>query len=284
MTFFWHLMIMIGTWLPGSLAYTMIFGKGKILHFGPVGVSLAAAYATFLTLSATENYFLAILAGLSFSVLISALFAWLSLRLEPDGFGIISIAAHLAILAVILNWTSVTRGALGIPRVPRAPFPISIEYFAITIIILSVLWILAMWRIDRSSFGRQLEALAEHPWHAAALGVSRPRVHFVAFLIGAVGAVLTSVPYVQYVALLHPNDFQFVGLIFYVMFVVAGKPGSIMGVTASTILLVLLREGIRFVPLPPDLLGPVRLILFGTILFAAVWWRRDVLFPKPRSV
>lgn len=284
MTFFWHVMIMIGTWLPGALVYTLIFGKGKILHFGPVGISLAAAYATFLTLSATESYFLAIIAGCSVSILVSALFAWLSLRLDPDGFGIISIAAHLAILAVVLNWASVTRGALGIPRVPRAPFPVSIEGFALAVIVLSVLWVLAMWWIDRSSFGRKLEALAEHPWHAAALGVSRPRVHFMAFLIGAIGAVFAVVPFVHYVSLLHPNDFQFAGLIFYVMFVVAGKPGSIFGVTASTILLVLLREGIRFVPIPPDLLGPVRLILFGAILFAVVWWRRDVLFPKPRSV
>lgn len=68
------------------------------------------------------------------------------------------------------------------------------------------------------------------------------------------------------------------------MIVVAGKPGSVLGVTLSTILLVLLRESLRFLPLDPTMIGPVRLLLFGLILFAAVWVRRDSLFPQQRTV
>ncbi len=284
MTFVWHVIILISTWLPGALTYTMIFGKGKFLHFGPVGVSLLAAYATFVTLLATGNYLLALVAGFLIALVASALFAWLSLRLEPDGFGVMSIAIHLAALSIILNWSKLTRGALGIPRIPRSPFPVSIEGFALTMLVICVLWIGAMFWLDRSSFGRELKALAEHPWHAAALGVDRVRVHFIAFFVGAIGAVFSSVPFTQYIGLLHPNDYQFASLIFYVTLVVAGKPGSILGVTLSTILLVSLREGMRFVPLPADILGPLRLLFFGVILFAAVWWRRDTLFPKQRTI
>ncbi|TSC59809.1 MAG: branched-chain amino acid transport system permease protein [Candidatus Peregrinibacteria bacterium Greene0416_62] len=284
MAFVWHLVIIIGTWLPGALTYTMIFGKGKILHFGPLGVSLVTAYATFLVLGATGSYPLAILTGLGSAVCISAVFAWLSLRLEPDGFGIMSIAVHLSILSIVLNWSSLTRGALGIPRLPRAPFPASQEGFALTMVAMCILWVLGMWLLDRSSFGRQLAALAEHEWHSAALGVSRARVHFFAFMVGALGSLFGTLPYHHYIGLLHPNDYQFPGLIFFVMLVVAGKPGSVLGVTLSTILLVLLKELLRFVPLPPDILGPMRLILFGVILFVAVWVRRDTLFPKQRTV
>ncbi len=284
MSFLWHVIILIGIWLPGALTYTLIFGKGKLLHFGPVGVSLVASYATFLTLLHTGNYLLAVGAGFFLSIVTSALFAWLSLRLEPDGFGVLSIAVHLAILSIILNWSSLTRGALGIPRIPRSPFPVSIEGFALTMLVMSALWIGAMLWLDRSSFGRELKALAEHPWYAAALGVNRMRVHSIAFFIGGIGAFFASIPSTQYIGLLHPNDFQFAGLIFYVMLVVAGKPGSVFGVTLATILLVSLREAMRFVPLPADILGPVRLMLFGFILFAAVWWRRDALFPKQRVV
>ncbi len=68
------------------------------------------------------------------------------------------------------------------------------------------------------------------------------------------------------------------------MIIVAGKPGSVLGVTLSTILLILLKEGLRFVSLAPSILGPVRLILFGMILLAVVYWRRDTLFPKQRSI
>lgn len=284
MAFIWHLVIIIGTWLPGALTYTMIFGKGKILHFGPIGVSLVTSYATFLTLGATGSYPLALLVGLTCAMAISAIFAWLSLRLEPDGLGIMSIAVHLSILSVVLNWSSLTRGALGIPRLPRVPFPASQEGFALVMIMMCIVWVLGMWLLDRSSYGRQLAALAEHEWHSAALGVSRARVHFLAFMIGALGALFGTLPYHHYIGLLHPNDYQFPGLIFFVMLVVAGKPGSVLGVTLSTILLVLLKELLRFVPLPPDILGPMRLILFGVILFVAVWYRKDTLFPKQRVV
>lgn len=284
MNFFWHLLFLIGSWIPLALTYTFLFGKGKILHFGPGGVSLIAAYGTFVTLMHTGNYPLALFTGLLCALLLSAIFAWLSLRLEPDGFGVMSIAVHLAILSVVLNWSSLTRGALGIPRIPRAPFPESIEGCALTMLGITVLCILAMYWIDRSRLGREIAALAEHPWHAAALGINRTKVHFIAFFLGAIAAVLGTVPFTQYILLLHPNDYQFPLLIFAVTIVVAGKPGSILGATFATILLVSLREAIRFIPLPADILGPLRLMLFGLILFAAVWWRRDSLFPKQRTI
>ena len=49
-------------------------------------------------------------------------------------------------------------------------------------------------------------------------------------------------------------------------------------------LIIFLREALRFLPLPPGAIGPVRLILFAAILYGAVWWRRDTLFPQPRNI
>ncbi len=177
MSFLLHIVILIGGLLPGVLAYNVIFGKGKILHFGPIGVALATAYAVFLTLNATGNEWLALGAGLLMAVLISALFAWIALRLDPDGLGILSIALHLAILSVVLNWTGLTRGALGLPRIPRWPFPESQLGFAAVMIVIGILWVIAMLLLDRSRFGRQLQALAEQEWTAGSIGIRRWMVH-----------------------------------------------------------------------------------------------------------
>lgn len=284
MNFLWHLLFIVGSLLPTILSYNLIFGKGKVLHFGPMGVTLIAAYALYLTMMATGSYLLGIAVSVVAALILSAFFAWLSFRLEPDGLGIMSIAVHLALLAVVLNWTDLTRGALGIPRIPRMPFLSSVPSFAIAMTLVAVAWIIALRILDRSPFGRQLAALAEHEWHAKALGIDRIRVHTGAFLIGGLAAVSTQAFFPQYISLLHPNDYLFPSFIFYVTCVVAGKPGSVLGVALSTTLLVLLKEGLRFVPLPLGLLGPLRLMLFGVILLGAVWWRRDTLFPKPRTV
>lgn len=284
MSFLLHLIAVTAMNIPSILGFNLVFGKGKIFHFGPIGVSLVSAYAIFLTLGFTGSYPLAIGAGLMGALLAGLLMSWLALRLDPDGLAIMTIAVHLAALAVVLNWSSLTRGALGIPRIPRIAAIDSLPAFAGTATTVAVLWIAFLWMLDHSPFGRQLAALAEHAWYAASLGINRTRIHTAAFLLSAIGAVLTNLLYPQYLHLLHPNDYTFPFLIFFVMVIVTGGPGSVLGVVLSTILLTSLKETLRFLPLPLGVLGPLRLLLFGMILLIAVWLRRDALFPKQRTI
>ncbi|MSR87031.1 branched-chain amino acid ABC transporter permease [Candidatus Peribacteria bacterium] len=284
MNFILHIICVIAMTLPNILGFNLIFGKGKIFHFGPIGVSLIAAYASFLTLNATGSYLVAIAIGSTFALLASALFAWLSFRLDPDGLGILSIAAHLAIINVVLNWSSFTGGAMGIPKIPRMPYLDSLPTFTITVSTIAICWIIFLFVLEHSAFGRQLQALAEHEWYAKALGINRIRIHMIAFFIGGIGALLTNIFYHQYIHLVYLSDFGYPVFIYFVMIVVAGRPGSVLGVTLSTILIVTLKEAVRFIPLPSHILGPVRLLIFGVILLAAVWVQRDSLFPKKRTI
>ena len=284
MNFLLHIIAITAMSAPNILGFNMLFGRGKIFHFGPLGVSIVAAYTTFLVTMATGSYVLGIGCGFLLTCVVSAFFAWLSLRLDADGFGVMSIAVHLGLLAVVLNWSSVTRGALGIPRTPRFVFLDSTLDFALFSVFIATVWTLVLWKIDRGPFGRKLIALSEHEWHAKSLGIDRPQVHLLAFMIAGIGALLTNLQYHQYIYLVHPSDFGFPAFIFFVTVVVAGGPGSVRGCILSLILLSFLREGLRFIPMAPDVLGPLRLILFGGILFGAVYWRRDSLFPKQRTV
>jgi branched-chain amino acid transport system permease protein len=282
--FLLHIVSSVCMLLMASLGYNVVFGKGKILHFGPIAVSVMATYGLAITLAQGGGWLVGLSIAFILSMAVSALFAWLSFRMEPDGLGILTIAVHFGFIAVVLNWSSLTRGALGIPRIPRMPFLQSPVQFAIAVVIITVLWIAFLLWIDRGSLGRRLTALSENEWHAQAIGINRKRVHMLAFLIAGVGAWLSNIFYIQYVGLAHPNDLAFPFAIFYIVCVVAGKPGSVLGVTLATTLLTLLKEGLRFVPLPLGMLGPVRLILFGVILLAVVWFRRKDLFPMARTV
>jgi ABC-type branched-subunit amino acid transport system permease subunit len=284
MSFLLHLLFLSASWVPSILSYNMIFGKGKLLHFGPIGVSVVSAYATFLTLSLTGSFAAAFAAGIFAASVISAFFAWLSFRLEPDGLGIMSIAVHLALIAVVLNWTSLTRGALGMPKIPHLSFLSSLPRFALVMTVIAVLWTIFMILLDRSAFGRKMKALAENEWYAKSLGISRVRVHTAAFLIAGVGFAIIAFIHPQYIGLLHPNDYLFPALVFYITVVVAGKPGSVLGCLLSIYLLAALKEGLRFLPIPLTLKGPVLMLLFGVILFGAVWYRRKELFPVQRTI
>ncbi len=285
MEFILHIFTHVFIIIPTLLGYNLVFGKGKILHFGQEGLAIAAVYALWVPIM---QYNLPFLVGLLCSIIVvsavALLLAFLSLRMEQDGFGVMSIALHLSLLAVVLNWQSVTRGALGIPRIPRFAFVESLEALALMSFCIAVLCIAFMWWLDRGPFGRQISALAEHPWNAESLGINRRNIHIIAFLIAGIGALISNALFPMYLHLLSPTDYQFSVLIFLVMLVVAGGPGSIKGVVTAAFLLVFFREGLRFVPLPASILGPMRHMLFGFILFAAVWFRRDNIFPPQRKI
>lgn len=284
MKFLLHVIVILNFWIPVALGYNLVFGKGKIFHFGPLGVWAGTAYALYVTMMATGSYPLGIVAAIAMSVLLSLLFAWLALRLEPDAMGVMSIAVHLMFLAIILNWTDVTRGALGIPGIPRMPILGTLEGFAMVTSMVSVLCVGAFYWLEKTAFSRQVTALAEHEWYAKSLGINRAKVYIWSFLILGFSSLIPSLFSPQYLHFLHPHDYNFPAFVFLIMIVVAGKPGSMWGGVISTVLLVVLREGLRFVPMSATVLGPVRLLLFGLILFVAVWYRRDTLFPKQRSI
>lgn len=284
MSFFLHIISIVAFSLPAVLGYTFVFGRGRILHFGPIGVSLAAAYGAFITQGYTGSYLLGLVACVAMATLFSLFFAWLSFRLDADGLGIMSIAVYLTLFTVVINWTSLTRGALGIPRIPRLPFIETSASFAAFTGILCAAWIAFFLWLDRTALARRLSALAEGEWYAKAMGVSRIKTHVLAFLI--LGLTLASDNFfsAQYYRLLHPSDYHFPAFIALLMMVVAGRPGSVRGGIIAAILLILLKEGLRFVPFPSAVLGPLRLMLFGIILLAAVWMQRNTLFPKKRTI
>lgn len=280
-----HILAHVLLFLPAVLGFNLVFGKGKILHFGQEAMAIVAGYS-FWVLLVRFNVPLPLSALFALcAVTAMALFlAWLSLRLDADGLGVMSIALHLAVLAIVLNWQSVTRGALGIPQIPRPDFMGDLPSFAIVSGIIAALWTLGILLLDRSAFGRALEALAEHPWHAGALGISRWRIHSTAFIVAGLGALVGNILFPMYLRLLNPVDFGFSAMIFYVTVVVAGGPGRVWRVVAAAFLLIFLRDGIRFIRLPADVIGPTQLILFGLILFGAAALRRKEIFPPQREV
>jgi len=284
MNFFLHLVISISVVLMNGLPYGLILGRGKILHFGIMGTSLVSTYGIFLVLMNGGGYFLGFIAGLGIAILLALVFSWLAFRLDSDSFGILTIALHLALLAVVLNWIDLTGGAMGIAHIPRAPGLGDPRYFALVTSTVALIWGFFLWKIDRGPLGRRLTALAENPSHARSLGISREKVYTTVFVLSAVGSVLANLFYPQYIGLVHPSDLTFYFMIMYIMFIVAGMGGGIPGVALSCILLTILKEAIRFLPFPSGALGPLRLIVFGMILLVAVYLRREKLFPVPRTV
>lgn len=285
MHFLLHIFIISCVRILTCIGYNLILGKTKILEFGFVGFLLPVYYVLWCSVALYDVPFaIALFYAIAAVVVFAFIFARLSVRMVEDAYGVLSIALHLILLAVVLNWQSVTRGALGIPRIPRLLLPETQLGFAIAIGIVTIVWAAFVWWIDKGSLGRKMEALSEHSWHAESMGISRKNVHLILYLIAGTGALLQAIFYPAYLRIITPQDFQFPVLIAYVTIIIAGGSGKFWGTVIAAFVITILGEGLRFVSLPPDLIGPLRLMLFGLILFGAVWWRRDTLFPKQRSI
>ena len=140
MNFLLHVIAIIAMSAPEHSGVQPIFGRGKSFTLArsacPWWLPMSRLYRY-----EYRSYAWGLGAGLLAVLAVSAFFAWLSLRLDPDGFGVMSIAVHLGLLAVVLNWTSVTRGRAAFRAFPVS-FLDSTGDFALLSVVICVLWAL----------------------------------------------------------------------------------------------------------------------------------------------
>jgi len=111
-----------------------------------------------------------------------------SLQLRGDYLAIATLGFGEIIRAIMKNWTSLTRGPLGIPGIPKASFIITFDTplrFIILAAILALITIGIIWRLVHSPFGRVLRAIREDELAAQSLGKNTTAYKTIAVVIGA---------------------------------------------------------------------------------------------------
>ena len=284
-----HLAILCGIYLILAQSFNLPFGVGRQFNLAHIAACAIGAYTT--ALLSTDG-------GLSFplcllsSIVVSGLFALLigaiAARLEDDYFAIGTVAFSAVVSALLVNWKSVTHGVLGISGIPR-PVIAGIEFesnarFLLLVLVLVTIVQVGMWLLFRSSWARGLRALAEYEEAALALGRNTGQIRNISFVLASALAGVAGSLLAVYINYIDPSSFTLTEMIFVLTIVVVGRPGSFGGVTAATIFLVLLPEPLRFLEIGPAVLGPMRQLLYASILFGVVFLNRSRLFPLERRI
>jgi branched-chain amino acid transport system permease protein len=248
-----------------SNGYTGVFSLGHI-GFMAIGAYTASVLTLPLNqkqlnlpdlpawLSSVELPFLAatLIAGLLATVI--ALLVGLSLMRLTGPYVSVATMGFLVIVQVILiNWDSVTRGARTFTGVP--PHTNLWWAWGWTIVTVYVIW-----RIAKSSFGRQLVAVRDNEIAAQSLGISIMRSRLLAFCVSAFFTGVAGSLWAHFLTSFSPKSFYF-ALTFSIitMLAVGGMgsvSGSIIGTVAITVLSEILRNAERgislgFVQIPP---------------------------------
>jgi len=276
-----HLAVIIGIYTILALSLQLVVGFTGLMNFGHIAFFGIGAYtSTLLTLSGVTWEFAFASAGA-----VAALCGWFLTygvrKLRGEYLALATLGFHFVLLSVLLNWTSLTRGPLGIPGIPRPEVAgVSMQsnflYLVLVIVLASAsAWALA--RITNSRFGKVLAGVRDNEKYLASIGkntflVKTKSMACAAFFAGIAGSL-----FAHYINFIDPYSFGLQEIILVFTIIIVGGLASLRGTIKATFLIILIPEMLRFFSLPSSVLGPMRQMMYAAILLA-------ILLVRPQGI
>ncbi|MFA4855900.1 MAG: branched-chain amino acid ABC transporter permease [archaeon] len=269
-----HLLILICIYAILSMSLNLITGYAGMLNLGHAAFFGIGAYTSTLLVMAGFPFWFGLLAAAGMAAFFGVLLSIPALRLRGDFLAVATLAFGEIIRSIMLNWTDLTRGPLGIPGIPKPEFlGIAIDslwtYFALAFIVAAATYFILKWLLT-GRFGIALKALRESEQVAESLGKNTSLLKTEAFAIGACFAGIAGCLFAHYITFIDPSSFGLAETILMLLMVVLGGMGSLEGSIVGAIVLVLLPEPLRFIGLPSSMVGPLRQIIYATLLLILV--------------
>lgn len=255
-----------------------------LLGFAGIGAYIGAIFSV----NHVGSYFVEIAIAVILAALLSISVSLPSLRLRDDYFVLATFAFQLLLTGVFVNWTTVTKGQLGIRGIQR-PYIWGHSHSSPTLLLalcatLALGAFLVVARIDRSPFGRVLRAIKTDEILAEALGKNTTKFKIVAFAISAALASAVGVTYSHYVQYVDPTSFDLGESILVMSMVIIGGAGSRFGPALGAVLLVSIPEALRFMHLPTSDGPNAKQIIFSILLLGVILRRPQGIVGDTRNL
>lgn len=250
------------------LGLNFITGVTGQLSLGHAAFCSIGAYsAAILVINTGAPFAAAILFGGITAALAGILLGIPILRLRGDYLAIATLGFCEIIRVIFLNLKA-TRGALGINGIP--------PYTTITIaFILAIVAVIIMYNLEHSKIGLAMRSIREDEIASEMMGINISKYKLMAFAIGSALAGVGGVLYAFQITIITPGDFGFTRSVEYLCMLVLGGMGSIVGVIAGVIILVVVPQVLYFAP-------EYRMVMYGAVLVMIMVFRPQGLFGKLR--
>jgi branched-chain amino acid transport system permease protein len=279
-----HLLVLIGIYLISAIALQVTFGYTGLVNLGHIALFAIGAYVSaLLTLNGMPFIVAIFLSGL-IAGLFGYLLSILTNKLNGDYFALSTLAFTFVVYSILLNWTSLTRGPLGLVGIPKPVifnFSFSSNFnFLLLVSFFVLLTIIVVKRLIDSPFGRVLEATRDNEPATQVLGKDTYRIKSIALTFSAFLAGIAGSLYVHYITYIEPSSFTLMQLIPILSIVIVGGLASIKGTILATFILLLIPELIRFIGFSSSILGPMRQIVYGLLLLLILLYMPKGFFGK----
>ena len=262
-------------------SYNLLAGFTGMSNLGQTGFFLLGAYTAALLqaklgLPAVFALPCAALAGLGFG----ALFSLITRRAKGDVVAVMGLWSMFMLVVIALNWSDLTRGALGIPGIVRPQMWASPERFMIFMLIFALVIYGALRHITRSPFGRVLGAVRDDELQAQTLGKNVFKARAIAFMISGAAGGIGGGLFAYFFRFIDPSSFYILMLVAILAIVYVGGLASWLGTLAGAALIILLPEALRFLPFNPEVVGALRQIVFAVLVLGVIIWRPKGMLGK----
>ncbi len=255
-----------------------VLGLSLLLQSGLVSLGHSAffglgAYVTAITtVSWGWSFYLGLLLGGVAAGVVGLLLGLPALRLGLYALVMITVGYAFVANDLALQWRGVTGGGDGLRGVDfPAPFGDLTGYYWLLAAAVVIAYVLHL-NLLRSPFGRRSKAIEESEVAARSLGIGPYVAKLTPFALSAVFAGVAGGLYVPVIGFIAPDSFTVELSILFLLMVLLGGTGSVLGPVVGAVLLFRL-------PLEVDRVteqaGEVSLLVYGTLLLLSVF-----LFPK----
>jgi branched-chain amino acid transport system permease protein len=267
------LQTLTNAWLSALLALslTLMAGTAGQVSLGQAALLAIGAYASaLLTLDLEWPTLVTVpLAGL-LTGLIGTVLVFPAFRLRGHYIAIATLAIGEVVGLVILNWESLTQGALGLTGIP----PLSVaghdlyapaQVYWLCLVVLIVLALLQV-RLLRSHFGRTLRAIRDDDVAARSYGIGLDRYKGLAFAFGGFGAGISGGITAHLYSYINFQTFDAQVSLLALTMVILGGLGNVLGAVVGAVALVSLPELFRVT-------AEYRVLIYGVVLLLLIRFR-----------
>lgn len=287
MDYFLTIAILILIFIILTQSYNLVLGYTGMIHVGHIAFMAIGAYTSALLSLSGVSFGISFFAAIFASAIAGALLGLPTVRFRDDYLVAATLGMGEIVRIIILNERDFTGGSTGLVKIPR-PNIFNIEFagnlsLLFLIAVITIIVLLIIWRLIKSPFGRVLESIREDEVAAQSLGKNTSLVKLQILIIGAMFAGLSGALYAHTVQFIDPDVFNIHRMIFVFLIVVFGGSGNFWGPVVGTVILYTLFEAMRFLPMPPHVLGPLRWIIYSLILIAIIIFKPTGIMGKKTS-
>jgi len=261
-----------------AVGLNILAGYAGQFSLGHAALMAVGAYTTALLTKALAplpffaatglHIWFGVFAGTLVAAVFGALLAFAALRVRGPYLAMVTIAFGWVIFKILQEWVSVTGGDLGISSIPKAqlgPYLFDTGSFYYVVLGLFVATLTLQYRLINSELGLRILAIKHSEIAVSSVGINVYRLKVFVFVISAAFAGFGGTLFAHQQNYVSPDNFQFFSSVFFLLAVLFGGAGTLMGPVIGAAVLTIL----------PELLqdfDKFRLIIYGCFILLTLYF------------